>query len=803
MNLAIGIAKDYFENRHSFPKFCGRKDELLELVGKMHQVVEVTGLGGIGKSTLCEVALLIYKEVGKQIACIGTQEGYASGSGYEEFTEEIVRTDELTLDSIINVLKLDQSLRNQDELFRINAIIRWLEQDSGRILFIDNYKKNSELDKLLLRANTLSKGCIVISARTNIELAAKRVVLKGLKVKNRVELIALFAERLGKTLTKDEIDKIGLISEGHPIAIYLLISTLGLVPLSVLDDISKGFSFAEENTLQEYIKRVIKEALSPEAFRFLQNLAIIEEVIDWKSLSEAYSLTHPKLELKKVFSELRNAHLVELRNDIVIWQYNQIKEAIFVDPAKFQQLAIDYYKYKEETYGDIEYTIKKLYHLAKKGPYKGMVDLYLDLVTKIDSKNENAIIYLSKWGEVLIKSLVNKEKAMVMGQLANTYLLSSTFRNIVINCKRAIELGTCILENYIRVLSPRNIDRTYMLLGNAYGTIAKVIDKEKNIEEAIIFTKKALTFFTKEDYPYTYSQLHGNLGINYRILSEVKDKKTNCELAIKSTNEAVSYFSRERDTEDYISLKIIIGNIHCTLAKINESEKNINQALFIYLDLLEIAKKNYPFYYYLIQLNLGSAYIELSDVKNNEDNCKLGIKVLKEALTFFTKDSYPNNYASGLHNLGIGYLKLSEVKDKETNCELAIKVLEEALTFFTDRNLAENIRILHLLGEAYNSLAILRNKVEDHEKTLSVLKKPLRFITEEQDPYEYAFIQYRLGIAYGSLAKLKDKEKYCRLAIKSLNKAKSFLNESYPEENKTINQMLKYLLDYCSYKKTH
>ena len=58
-DLANNIVKCYLEKKIDLKDFCGRRSALKELIEKMGESVEVYGVGGIGKTSLVQVGLLI------------------------------------------------------------------------------------------------------------------------------------------------------------------------------------------------------------------------------------------------------------------------------------------------------------------------------------------------------------------------------------------------------------------------------------------------------------------------------------------------------------------------------------------------------------------------------------------------------------------------------------------------------------------------------------------------------------------------------------------------------------------------
>jgi hypothetical protein len=110
----------YSHGAIKFKDFCGRQKELSELIQKMDDGVEVFGVGGIGKTTLIHVALLIQKLKGYKIIAIGKNQPYFTGSGYKYFLEKCKREqheifrDVITIDDVIDALPIVEDLRLVD-----------------------------------------------------------------------------------------------------------------------------------------------------------------------------------------------------------------------------------------------------------------------------------------------------------------------------------------------------------------------------------------------------------------------------------------------------------------------------------------------------------------------------------------------------------------------------------------------------------------------------------------------------------------------------------------------------------------
>ena len=68
---------------------------------------------------------------------------------------------------------------------------------------------------------------------------------------------------------------------------------------------------------------------------------------------------------------------------------------------------------------------------------------------------------------------------------------------------------------------------TQMNLGNAYGGLSEVRDKEANLGLAIKAYQEALKVYTFEKFPQYYATIKENLGHVNRRLSELRNKDLN------------------------------------------------------------------------------------------------------------------------------------------------------------------------------------------------------------------------------------------------------------------------------------
>jgi len=226
-HLANNVIKWYTSKKIRFNNFCNRRKELNELTDNINRKVELHGVGGVGKTALVQVALLIQKLKGKNIVAIGLEQSYASGSGFEVFKKKgkkfqhkakSIRT--IAIHDILDALPLPniEELRNKGKKEIIQVIVDFVDNEEN-ILFIDDFHLADEnVRDLIKEAN---RG--IFSSRKNTGLGNVEMLIEGISEDDRLDFINLICERFEKELTIDAKTAILQITEGHPVATELLV----------------------------------------------------------------------------------------------------------------------------------------------------------------------------------------------------------------------------------------------------------------------------------------------------------------------------------------------------------------------------------------------------------------------------------------------------------------------------------------------------------------------------------------------------------------------------------------------------
>ncbi|MFX1353962.1 MAG: DUF4062 domain-containing protein, partial [Promethearchaeota archaeon] len=207
-NLADQVIEWHRDNELDFTTFVNREKKLNEIIDNIDGKIEVWGVGGVGKTALIEVALLIQKLKGKKILTIGTPKTYASGSGFKDFRDKSKEEqyigdspNQITIYDIINAFTkvklipyVDEMLKmpSDEKIMHLSKIIR---EEKDFILFIDDFHlATEEVVKI-----TKSVDHIVLSSRKE-SFIAKAIYLSGIDEEDREALIELFSTELPEEL---------------------------------------------------------------------------------------------------------------------------------------------------------------------------------------------------------------------------------------------------------------------------------------------------------------------------------------------------------------------------------------------------------------------------------------------------------------------------------------------------------------------------------------------------------------------------------------------------------------------------
>jgi len=695
-DLANNIVKWYLEEKIELQDFCGRRKELIDLFNKMNASVEVDGVGGIGKTTLIHVALLIQRLKGTKIATVGTRQSYITDSGYKGFRDKLKKNqheiigNKIALDDIIYALSFPEEIRakQKDEIIRI--ISDKIEKEN-MFLFIDDFQLADDDVKELVK-NTHRN--MVLASKKNIGLARNELHLTGIDAKEIGKLIDLIASRLDKKINDEVKEKIKEISEGHPVFTEILVRNYELISFQKLKEYKHVFDLSNPEHVGDFLKRVVEEILSREAVILLKNLSVINTELETNLDVEAIKQIYPK-DFNKIFRELIDTGFLEKRmgkEGIYQFSYKHIQEAIRIDEKEPHEKAIEYYKNKNENIQNYDNAVEILFHKSKSNPVKILIEEYLVLYQKLKPVHFGFKRLIDVGQELESYFDDDKDKASILGMLGNLYgnigrFEEATTQNKVGNLcrdlngfehaekafKEALKILTELAEKSPDAYLP-DVAMTQNNLGNLYSDSNRFEDAEKAFTEAL----KILTELAEKSpdaYLSDVAMTQNNLGNLYRNIGRFED----AEKAFKETLKIHTGLA-EKNPDAYLSDVAMtqnnLGVLYRNIGQFEDAEKAFKEALKFCKELAENSPDAYLLDVATTQNNLGNLYSNLKMFEEAEKAFKEALKIHTE-LAEKSPDAYLLDVAMTQNNLGILYTDLNMFEDAEKAFTEALKIRKD------------------------------------------------------------------------------------------------------------------------------
>ena len=753
-DLSENIVKWYSEGKIDIKDFCGRREELKNLLEKMEDSVEVYGVGGIGKTTLIQVALLIQKLKGKKILTIGKKQSYFSGSGYHFFKEKCknslfeITGDTISINDVLNALGLLSIIKNET----LKEKIRLIENkifDDNLIIFIDDFHLADASVRDLVKS---SKG-FVISSKSTTGIARNELRLSGIEISERDNLINLICNRLGKSISDIAREKIKNIAEGHPVSTEILVRNFDRIDFNKLENYKEALSFSNSDHTQEFLKRVINDILTPKSYNLLKSLSMINTELENDINKKIVDMTYADSNLNLLFSELIDRGFLRKKQkseDIFEFSFKHIQDALKEEGAEYHKKTADYYKNKNQIFKEnINDEVELLYHqiryqynkklfrkflslVSKINPtnygYKGLIEIGREIESFIEpdeiSKLDNALgrLYKAiKWydsSEEFITKALNLQRDLVkknrhkyirgLGSIlvtqGNLFLDLNFFNKAYSAYNEALDIQLEFPQNDL-IARQQNLIGIYNNIGLCYFELKKYPESEEIYQRAISIIDSIPKRFRKI-IREKESLIYSNLGTLYTVTHRYKDAEGALKYSLKLT--------KEMSISDPLNFKIIYANNLQTFAifyqdlnRLYESENFFRDAIEILKEFAEKSPDAFQSEYARNQNNFATTLFKLKKYSESEilysNSCNLLLKLYNE-----NKDVYRPEFARFFNNFGEFYLTIFDYSNASKILEKSLEVCEESLQKKSDACLQD-------YSEVQKNFAILYNRKNDNK----------------------------------------------------------------------------------------
>ncbi|WP_294824196.1 tetratricopeptide repeat protein [uncultured Flavobacterium sp.] len=245
---------------------------------------------------------------------------------------------------------------------------------------------------------------------------------------------------------------------------------------------------------------------------------------------------------------------------------------------------------------------------------------------------------------------------------------------------------------------PRNKARSLMNMSIGYRNKA-------DYKSAIKYIEQALALHEKDNNNVGVAMAYGELASNHNYML---DYDRSIDLLLK----AIKILKAEKNTKQLVAIKQKLANTY--LAK-----ENFKFAIDLYRECLaEFKQGGMTKNYYMTQLNLGEALIQVNDLRG-----------AKKALDEAVRGLEP---FSDKEMLGICHSKIGNLENTLGNYDKAIASFQRAMDYL---KFSESNRIVRIAGEYINLL----NEGKNYKKSLEVIA-----LTDKLERFDSANIQDKM-----------------------------------------------------------
>lgn len=827
-HLVNNIIEWYSKGQLKLEDFYDRRSSIAELMSSLDESIEVYGVGGIGKTSLIQVILLLQKLRGREIIALGPRQFYTTGSGYRIFKKKCrdvyhrVWGNEITLDDVIDALS--RYIPDADELkqevkeIKIRKITELIEKREIYLLIDDFHLANSDVRNLIKYLDI-----VICSSRRLIDIAKRNYPLKGLDLVDRIDYIEMLCDRFHKSISDSNKEKISKITEGHPISMELIVRNYDHINVDKMENFDPNIILnVDSEKTEEYLNRIVIEILSEEEYELLKNLSILNSDIGNNINKRVLQALYVDINFESNFKKLINAGFLkkkDVQEGAYEFIYDHIKESIGLDIDTFNhQLAVNYYNKKNEIYGDnLEDFTELIYHDSFLDTTEDLVLNFLSIENP-DLLKRYSLNKLVTLGNKLKDLYEGQLKAKIYYQLGIFYYTLRRFPKAELNYHEALkiyhnleELNPNLYQDHIAEIHNK-LGTLYMKLRRwdqaedfhnlALNARLKLVEKQPHMflphlawtygnlgllyrakksykmsEDSFIKAleiREELALTNRNDYLADLAWTWGNLGLLYEEIRKKKKAQKKFVKALEIREELA-----ERDPETYLSdlawIQNRLGVIYKKQQRYELAKEMHLKALEIYDNLSNQNPNQFLYYKAWTWDQLALLHINMKDPDESERFFKESLKI-KKKLSKSNPIKYNPSILWSYRKIGTFYSKLRKWREAQESFLKALSIAQTLANYYPDLFEGNVADIQYRMGNFYRGLN-LPIKAENAYKEALKINLKLSKMNPELNLF-YVETNYKdLAKIYLELNKLKDAE-LCFLTAKKVRKRLAF---RYPE----------------------
>lgn len=642
-----------------------RSEELIKALTYLenHQILLISGVGGVGKSTLAK-ALVDLRPV----------------NAPEPFWFSFYDNQDAKLDDILEKLaayinapeivsfKAERREPGKTDIDKFTGELHrrseiWLIfDDLSTILEDQNFSdKGIELLFFSLRYNTHNAKVIITSRILPILENGESLIdvvedeekqhLNGLRMNFAVDYLA--SNGL-EDIEPEKLEELAIGVDGHPLALKLLVELVKEFGVNdTLEDLSI-YQNSKDDTIKK--ARRLFDKLAGEEKGLLERVSVYREPVDLKGFKEMFTENTPKNAVRKLIDK----SLLETDHNGNYWLHPLVQEFSYEDlknKKEAHMLAVKYYlslplpenPTKKE---DLQPIVEAHYHSCEAEEY----DLAASMVWEF-----NIHYLLDLWGkprtlieiyEKLLPKNHFKDKPILKNKKTHRFILAS--------------------------------------MGNAYSDLGEPRKAIEYYEQALIISKEI------ED-KQGEGEAIGNLGNEYSHLGELRKAIKYYEKSLKIARERRSRYGESA----------ALGNLGTAYTNLREPRKAIEyyeKALKISIEIGDRRGEAITFG------NIGTTYREIGEPRK-------AIEYYEQALKIDGEIGDKRDEERNLENMGLAFSLLGEHTKAVGYCEQALKIARE----IEDR--IGECEVLGNMGSIYYYRGKFRQAVEYYKQSSEINRK--------------------------------------------------------------------------------